>query len=266
MKFQKILSTALVASLGLTLLAPNALAASELGSKGTVTVKEGTAGGGEDSKDPEDPDKEVEVDEEEVTTNPDKGSLIIQAVSNLRFGEIETGVVAQTPFATATMVKPLDEDGKPMDAVERGNYIQWADIRGGDNFGYTLTAELTQQFKNDSDAELKAAKISFANGMMNSSADYANWAKLDRAAFELSEDGGSINVVSADQAAKQGKGEYFVEFGQSANWDATNHPDGQGQADTAAESVQLTVPKATASTMATGDYEAVVTWTLAATL
>ncbi|WP_314060616.1 WxL domain-containing protein [uncultured Vagococcus sp.] len=272
MKIQQVLTTVTIASLGLVLLAPNALAATgvvggNLPSAGTVTVKEGEAGGGEDKKDPEDPDKEVETDPGEVTENPDTGSLIIQAVSNLRFGEIKTGVTAQTPFAKPTMIKPVDDSGVAGTAVERGNYIQWADIRGGEtNFGYTLSAALTQQFVNDADAELTASTISFNNGMMNSSATYANWGNLDKTAFVLSEEGGSQNVVTADKDTKKGKGEYFVEFGQSAAWDTANHPGTGGQANTAANSVQLTVPKATASTMAVGDYEGIVTWTLAATL
>ncbi len=272
MKFQKILTTAAVASLGMVLLAPNALAASgvvggDLSSKGTVTVEEGEAGGGKDKKDPEDPDKEVETDPGEVTENENTGSLIIQAVSNLRFGTINTGVTAQTPFATPTMVKPVDESGIAGAAVERGNYIQWADIRGGEtNFGYTLSAELTQQFKNQADAELKASTISFNNGMMNSSADYDSWGNLAQTTFVLSEEGGSQNVVTADKATKKGKGEYFVEFGQSSNWDTSSHPGAVGTAGTAGSSVQLTVPKATASTMAVDDYEGIITWTLAATL
>lgn len=264
---KKFMTSTLIATLGLALCSTTVLAApGELISDGKVEVTEGTAGGTEENpKDPEDPEKEVEP-KEPIIVNPDKGSLVIQAVTALDFEKIETGVSKINKTAKEVTVNQVEGEKE----VNRGHFVQWTDIRSSDNFGYTLKAELTKQFTNES-AEgasntLDGSSITYSNGMMNSLANFEYWGNLDKPTFELTEEG-SVNVVTADGKDKVGKGEYFVEFGQSDDWNSEDHPSGNGGvAGTAKDSVELTVPAATASTMATGDYVAEITWTLEAAM
>ncbi|MDH6363793.1 hypothetical protein M2139_000630 [Enterococcus sp. PF1-24] len=267
MKVKSLCASVLVAALGMTLIANGTVEAASgnvggsLDSKGTVEIIQGEVGGGEDTKDPEKPGSEVTVDPDEVTTNEDTGTLLIQAVSNLQFGTIETGTTAKTANAKAVTLT----DKATSAAVTRGAYVQWSDIRSGD-YGYTLTAELTKQFTKTDDATqvLNAATIDFANGIMNSDQGVANWPEANMlSSLQLTEDGGSQTVVTTNSSDKKGKGEYFIEYGQSATWDANNHVGAnKGSANTADSSVTLTVPATTVASMVVGDYEADITWTL----
>lgn len=81
---------------------------------------------------------------------------------------------------------------------------------------------------------------------------------------DASKAGEAVNVVTADQVKKEGKGRYAIEFGQSATFDKndTFAGKGNGVADTAKKAVQLTVPNKTASNMAQGVYNAKITWSV----
>lgn len=268
MKTRRLCATTLIAALAMSLIsgttanAATGVVGGSLDSKGTVTIKQGEAGGGEDTKDPEDPAKPIKPDPGEVTTNDDTGTLIIQAVSNLQFGDIETGTTAKTSYAKEVDAK--DEDDA---AIKRGAYVQWSDLRDTAR-SYSLSAAMTKQFTKTSSTEtLAGSTIDYTNGIMNSEQPLALWPETGMlTSFQLTEDGASKKVVSTGTVgtgALTGKGEYFVEYGQSAGWAPASHLGAnKGVADTANKAVQLTIPQATVATMTTGNYEAVVTWTL----
>lgn len=269
MKTRYLCATTLIAALGLSLISGATANATEtidssVDAKGNVTIIQGEAGGGEDTKDPEDPIEPIVPDPGEVTTNPDKGTLIIQAVSNLNFGPISTGTTTQTEYARAVSLKDADGD------APRGAYVQWSDLRDTER-SYSLTAELETQFTKDGGTEkLTGSTIDYTNGIMNSEQDKTIWPEKEmKSSFQLTETGGSEKVVTTGTVEPDtltGKGEYFVEYGQSDSWDAAAHVGAnKGLAGSADESVQLTIPQKTVATMTTGDYEAVVTWTLSVT-
>ncbi|WP_265459921.1 WxL domain-containing protein [Enterococcus sp. HY326] len=268
MKKRSLCATTLIAALGLSLVGATTAAAStgvvgnSVVSSGSVEVTQGEAGGGGDTKDPENPTTPITPDPGEVTTPTETGTLIIQAVSNLYFDGITTGTDAVTTYARANT--STDANGP----ISRGAYVQWTDIRN-DQRGYTLTAALTTQFTKVGGTEtLQGATISYNNGIMNSSYDVGIWPEAGMlSSFTLDESGDSATVVDTGTVAADaltGKGEYFVEYGQSADWVADDHLGAnKGVTDSADTSVSLFVPRNTVGLMTTGDYAAEVTWTIA---
>ncbi|MHC5372854.1 WxL domain-containing protein [Enterococcus sp. LJL120] len=268
MKKRSLCATTLIAALGLSLVGATTAAAStgvvgnSVVSSGSVEVTQGEAGGGDDTKDPENPTVPIKPDPGEVTTPEETGTLIIQAVSNLYFDGITTGTDAITTYARANT--STDANG----SISRGAYVQWTDIRN-DERGYTLTAALTKQFtKASGTEELTGATVTYNNGIMNSAQDVGIWPESGMlSSFELDESGQAKTVVNTGTVAADaltGKGEYFVEYGQSADWVADDHVGAnKGVTDSANTSVSLFVPKTTRSIMTTGTYEAEVTWTIA---
>ena len=278
MKLRSLCAATLVAAFGVAVVGTSTAEAApnELASKGKVTVTEGTTDGNDGNKqDPEKPTEPiVDPGGEEITGNPDAGSLVIQVVSNMDFGSI-----SRSTNAVVKEAKPVEIEGAVTDPVtgevvldangnaqgdgvvrSRGQYVQWADLRKDTTSGYTLSAKMTQQFKETGGAELVGATIKYSNGIINSAA-VGTWGQIDSTSFTL-DDTNSVNVASATGAGV-GKGVYFVEYGQS-----TDYKDISGTAnptDTTGKSVFLNVPAATASSVPTDvQYNAVVTWTLTA--
>ncbi|MGM0220115.1 WxL domain-containing protein [Enterococcus sp. AZ126] len=259
MKARSLCATTLVAILGVTVVgtaSPVSAAPTELDSTGNVTVEEGTAGGGEQGTiDPEHPDQTLptpDPDSPGENTNPDTGSLVIEKTTNLDFGTIKTSANAVTSFA-----KPMSfETG----AKVRGAYVQWADVRAGGTYGYTVTAQLSSQFKDSTGTNvLTGSTIDFSNGMIAAQSDNTNPIPSSaQTAFQLTEAANDAKtIVTASKDQKEGKGRFIMEFGQSED-----SPTGTKGTD--ANSVKLTVPAATASNMAVTDYTATVTWKITA--
>lgn len=250
MKFTKLSSAAIVAALALGVLAPTAALAAptEVASDGTVIV---TEGGDEESPgvvDPENPDVDLPPTDKEPgeVVNPDLGALMIERTSNLDFGTIKTSASDVTAYALATSFGG--------GTAKRGAYVQWRDIRAGGTYGYTVTAEMTQQFTGATSNKLNASTIDFSNGFAVADGDNTNTVPSNvKTAFQLTEDGGAQTIVTADKAAGEGKGLYIMAFGDSRD-------------STEANSVKLTVPAATASNMAVDTYTAKVTWKIVAAL
>ncbi|MDA9470592.1 hypothetical protein C240_731 [Enterococcus sp. 5H] len=170
---------------------------------------------------------------------------MIERTSNLDFGTIKTSANEVTAFAAPASF------GEGDDATTRGAYVQWRDIRAGGTFGYTVTAELSQQFTGTDTNKLTGATIDFSNGFVAAQGDNTNATPSSTGAFQLTESNGAFPVVTADQEEEEGKGRYLMAFGK--NEDGTD-----------ANSVKLTVPAATASNMAVDTYTAKVTWKVVA--
>ncbi|MDA9472834.1 WxL domain-containing protein [Enterococcus sp. 5H] len=244
MKLSTLSSAVIVAALTVGVLAPTTALAQEreLDSTGTVIV---TEGGGEEVPgviDPENPEVPIDPVDPPVI-NPDLGSLMIEAVTNLEFGEIQTSANEVKTYANPVALN---------NGEARGSIVQWRDIRSGGTFGYTITADLTQQFTGSSGNSLNGATIDYSNGFAVADASNTNTEpSLVAPAFQLSESGGAQTVVTADRALEEGKGRFVMAFGDSRE-------------NTDANSVQLTVPAATASNMAVDTYTAKVTWKITA--
>lgn len=256
MKLSKLSTGALLAALTVGGLFPAAAQAAptQLDSTGSVTVVEG---GDEEIPHVVDPEKpgqalpEVDPSSPQVPENPDLGALMIEAVTNLDFGTIKTS--ANTVQANA---KPITLTDK----TTRGPLVQWRDIRAGGTYGYSITAQLTQQFTSGTN-KLTASTIDFSNGMMAAEANNTNLKPGTFAGtFQLTEVANDAKtVVTASKTLQEGKGRYVMEFGQSPEYTGTG-----GNKGTADKSVQLKVPANTASNMTIGAYTAKVTWKIVA--
>ncbi|OTN88810.1 hypothetical protein A5819_001302 [Enterococcus sp. 7E2_DIV0204] len=251
MTLATILGGAILGSTNVAYAAPT-----ELNSTGKVIVEEGKSGG-DDQKtiDPEKPDNELPLPDPtspDENTNPDTGSLVIEKTTNLDFGTIKTSANDVTSLA-----KPMSfESG----AKTRGAYVQWSDVRAGGTYGYTITAQMTSQFKDTTGTNvLTGSTIDFTNGIIETSSSNTNTAPSSvQTGFQLTEAANDAKtIVTASKDKKEGKGRYIMEFGQSK--DST-----LGVAGTDANSVKLTVPATTASNMAATNYTATVTWKITA--
>ncbi|MBO0421641.1 WxL domain-containing protein [Enterococcus plantarum] len=257
MKAKSLCASTLVAILGVTVLGaatPAFAAPTELTSEGTVKVTEGTAGGGEsETVDPENPGEVLPTPDPESpdeNTNTEQGSLVIEKTTDLDFGSVKTSANTVTSYA-----KPMTFNGG---TTKRGAYVQWADVRAGGVFGYTITAQLTKQFTSGTNV-LSGSTIDFSNGLAAAQGDNTNAVPSNvQTGFQLTEAANDAKtVVVADKDKKEGKGRHVLEFGQSSTSQ-------NGTPGTDAESVKLTIPAATASNMAVADYTATVTWKITA--
>lgn len=224
---------------------------------GKVTVKDATDTEEEGDTDTvEDPELDGDKDKpDEVIVNKKKGPIKVERVSELNFGEISNASKAITRHAA-----PI----KFSDGSQRGNLIQFADVRS-EVYGYTIQAAMTQQFKLEGkEDKLGGAEIAYSNGLLKNGTGNTNVGpSTTKAAFTLKEDGTAETVITADKAKQEGKGRYTFEFGQSDEYNATNPGAPQGGiAGTDKNSVKLTVPTKTAANMKKGAYEAKITWTV----
>ena len=257
MKLRTLSAAALLATLALGTLVPTVASAAptELGSNGSVTVEEGTAGGGgTETTDPEEPDTKLPPTDPgtpEENTNQETGALVIEKTTDLEFGTIETAAAD----ISGKYAAPMSFEGG---AEKRGAYVQWADVRSGGRFGYTVNAQLTKQFTSGSNV-LGGSTISFANGLAVADGANTNLIPANVATgFTLSEaPTDKKTVVTASQAAEEGKGRFIMSFGQSTTSTI-------GTPGTEDKSVELKIPAGTASNMAEGTYEAEITWTIEA--
>lgn len=266
MKFQKFVTLSLLTTIVGGISVP--LTSSAAKSTGKVKVGVGTIDPTDPIVDPENPNTEPGID----SSNPGLeggddplGPLSITNTSTLDFGEIQTGNSKITQPANYFSV--VDSENK--EVAKRGHIVSWSDIRGT-NAGYTITAAMTKQFSlADNSKKLGGATITYTNPLLETKAINSTIAPsltADATSFELGEDGAATKVVEA--ANGKGAGTYVLEFGQSAEYDATNqvvgNPAIQKGVDTTGNSVFLDVPAATAASMTVGDYTAEVTWTISA--
>ncbi|MHC5250264.1 WxL domain-containing protein [Enterococcus sp. LJL90] len=271
MKFKRLCATTLLSVIAVGATAPVlASAATQTHSaisEGRVTVEAGDLDPTDPIVDPEDPGKDIDPDNPEITPGTDPGTLGITNVSKLNFGTIKTASKAVTANAAALVTK-TDDTGATTET--RGALVQFGDTRGT-NAGYTVTAQITRPFelKTDTTKKLDGATIKYNYGIMETRAD--NMAtpgtmstSLDALGYDSTASAGnSITVVSAAQGS--GAGVYVLEFGQSKDYTGANTVLGMtGTKETDDKAVTLTVPAATASSMVLGDYTADITWTIGA--
>ena len=263
-----VLLTAVVAGLAV----PTAANAAE--SNGKVTVEAGSTSKDDPIVDPEIPGGE-DINPDTPGVHPggegDLGALAITNTTDLNFGTIKTA--NKIVEANAAALALVDADSKPTGKT-RGALVAWSDVRGT-NAGYTITAAMTKQFAlSDDSKKLGGASISYTNTMLETKAinkDVAPALTADASAFTLGEgkDGAAGDAVTVVNAATgKGAGTYVLEFGQSADYDASNAVVGTSTTtpgtDTTASSVKLTVPQATAASMTLGNYTSTVTWSIVA--
>lgn len=228
----------------------------ELGSTGTVIVDE--AGDTEDENsegvivDPEEGGTLEPDEEQELTENTgSKGPLKLESLTPLDFGTISGSTSEINQPALPTTWKTVVENGAPVNKT-RGAMVEFADVRSGVS-GYTVSAQLTKQFE-ASGKTLDGSSITYSNAIIRAEDQSSTQALPTVSGFELTEGGAAQTVVTA--AEDTGKGRFVIEFGQSTDYAGNT-------TDTTGDSVILTVPSKTASTMVKDTYSATVLWTIA---
>lgn len=198
--------------------------------------------------DPNDPDPEnpvvpIDPTNPEVPVEPGtNGPLSLDFASILDFGEQTISTRDQVYYAAPQLFR--DAAGNIDTANPKPNYVQVTDKRGGEK-GWSLSVKQNGQFKAaTSGRELTGAEITLNNGQVaTKSTSLAP--SIVQPTISLTADGTGVseNVVSA--SAGEGFGTWVYRFG-----DAT----------TMNESIQLSVPGATAKDADV--YKTSLTWTL----
>ncbi|WP_314208593.1 WxL domain-containing protein [Vagococcus salmoninarum] len=268
MKLQKFTSAVLLSALVLGVTAPAAFAAEEaLSIPGKATIQytendESDDKGTGNVTDPENPDKKVEVDEDNGSNNNDKkGTLRVDFLSNLKFGETKITTSAGEYYATPTVATTVNSDGSEGVKVDRGNFINVTDQRAdGTPKGWKLSAEVTKAFSNGTVA-LDGAELTYTLPYVSSTQKAVNFPTAVPTAT-LSATSGSTLMATAD--AGKGWGAYSIEYGRpSLDADGKVVEDGSGVTPaTMAEAVKLNVPANTPLDI-TSAYVAEITWTIA---
>lgn len=269
MKATKLVTSAAVATLGLTLLAPSVLAApgdvaKTLKGNADITFTENT-----DPVTPVDPEKPDPVDPP-GPVNPEGGPLGVNVVTDLHFkgkGGTDTAKI-ELNGGEYFAGKPvgINKDTGAKTTYDRGNWVQITDSRAVDKNGpkgWKLSARLSKQFVNADGQELTGAKITYMNPVVTADSDTA----LPRTDLLTGSDfkAGSDLVLAFDKdgggtkemlVASQGKGfgTYFLQFGRGQEFLA------QGADDTTASSVKLDVPANLP--IAASQYNAEITWSI----
>lgn len=297
-----LLSTVVLSNLGVAAIATETTVAP---TNGTVTVEQGEIeeptppekpteepGDPGDSKNPEKPTEPVIPDipgthnpdgdpdnpgftpgEPLDPTNPGTGAIKLLGASNLRFGVIKSGAskivknAAAAKVFTGTVDPVTEELTGPYTEKAVGNYVQFGDVRTNKN-GFTLSAELTNQFATSDGTEIKNASIVYTNAVLthaDGAAPVNSDIALNPNKLELTEDGGSVNFVTLaaeDSTTAKGKGIFSLEFGQTSEYGDEYTVQGVAAKGTEANSVFLNIPAASAANLKVADYTADITWTL----
>ena len=218
---------------------------------GNVNVENGKVDPDGGVTDPEKPDEKLPELPEIIVPNPnpDMGPLEISHAPALQFGTVKTSTKEVSAFAAATKFKNAADEEQ-----SRGPILQFGDLRTDAN-GYTVNAKMTKQFTQTAGTgELTGSTITFTNPWSNTAGGSTGTTPGCDATVKFEFDQSAL-VATAGNADKAGKGMWTVEYGSSTNVNAE---------DTTANSVKLLIPAYTASSMAGGDYQADIEWSITA--
>ncbi|MEI5990140.1 WxL domain-containing protein [Enterococcus crotali] len=246
----KLCGAALVAVAGVALAVPNTTKANSIEGAGhigftnTSGITSGTENSSSDSSDPDSGTGSV------ITENPtfpqtDPGTFGIIAVTPLEFGSGHTALTATNDTYDAA----LYDNGNN---VKTANFVSFYDVRE-DSRVFSLSAKMTTEFTSGAN-KLNGATIEYKNTWVNNYPGAV--ATTAPEASVTVEFGKSSPAIKNTGTANAGYGQHELIFGERLADNSGN----------AKESVVLTIPKAGNEVVATGDYNAVITWTMGETL
>lgn len=193
-----------------------------------------------DPVDPTDPEVPIEPIDPDPIDPGTAGPLSIDFASHLHFGEQEISTKTKTYYANLQEFKLPDDD---VTIYEGPNFVQVTDNRGEES-GWSLTVNQTEQFKTSSNKELTGAEIVFKNEKIGT---------ISTSGMPSAETGVSLTpgtdtpLMSAK--AGEGAGTYLLHWGEDA--------------EKAKESIELIVPGKTTKYKDT--YKTTLNWVLSNT-
>ncbi|OOG24828.1 hypothetical protein BZK37_13285 [Enterococcus casseliflavus] len=172
-------------------------------------------------------DPEIEVNPENRPELPEnQGLLSVDFISQFDFGKHTISVQEQTYYAKPQRL--LDGDGTLIEGEERPNYVQVSDRRSpADRIGWQLSVTQDKQFENEQGNELTGAEIQFKNQQLVSPQD-GKAPGLEQPNMVSLVPGEKQALLTAQEDS--GTGTWIYRF---------------GDADSASESVSLTIPSGT---------------------
>lgn len=186
-------------------------------------------------------------------TNP--GEFGIIAVTPLEF-ENHDVLTANTKrsYDASVFHANTENPAKGTETFDVQNFVKYQDLRSIETHAYKLSAAMTAPFKTTSGVELKGASLTYKNAYTTQTgAVELNPNGVVNAPETLKAEGNSVDFIKNTGVNGVGYGQFEINFGKMN--DATQD---------AAKSVTLDIP--TTSAIGTGDYNAVITWTLSETL
>lgn len=249
----KLCGAALLSVIGVALAVPNTTKAVDSVKDGTGHIKFTLT---DDGTEITDPGSETTITNIPEVTNP--GTFGIMAVTPLEF-ETHSVLTAQT--VRTYDASPFKANAGSTDAdypeFDVQNFVKYRDIRTTDAHKYSLSAALTQNFKDTaSNTYLTGSELNFKN---------IDTTSLDAIAQPQGVSGTNKLVANADNSLPGASAE-FIRNDVTDNTGAGNIElnFGRHTLDTAGNSVSLTIP--TTTSIGIGDYNAVITWTLSETI
>ncbi|WP_430617559.1 hypothetical protein IGI86_003294 [Enterococcus sp. AZ188] len=172
-------------------------------------------------------DPEIEVNPENRPELPEnQGLLSVDFISQFDFGKHTISVQEQTYYAKPQRL--LDGNGTLMEGEERPNYVQVSDRRSPtDRIGWQLSVTQDKQFENEQGNELTGAEIQFKNQQLVSPQN-GKAPGLEQPNMVSLVPGEKQALITAQEDS--GTGTWIYRF---------------GDADSASESVSLTIPSGT---------------------
>ncbi|MEI5995023.1 WxL domain-containing protein [Candidatus Enterococcus mansonii] len=278
MKKRTLCSIALLAAVGANIALPSAAQATATEFKGHGSINFVEDNTTNPPVDPENPDKPIIVDptnpedpDKPIIVNPDGGPLSIDALSNLQFMTQSATLTDQRYFAKQV---PITQTEGNVTGV-RGNYVQVTDKRLDQRGEWKLQAALSKQFTAAKSTDtLDGATITYTNPIINAGTGFTGTAPqlgTQASSVELTVAKGAVDFMGT-KTAEQGKGQWILEFGNTAGYtsnvaaskptaaDSTGTPDATDPNKIDNGSVSLFVPGGAVKSK--DKYVADITWTI----
>lgn len=253
----KLCGAALLAATGVALALPNTTKAVDNSKTGTGHIGFTYDTSGTSNVVPTEPGNSTGTTITNIPSVTNPGEFGIIAVTPLEF-ENHDVLTANTKrsYDASVFHANTENPAKGTEKFDVQNFVKYQDLRSKEVHDYKLSAAITSEFQTTTGVKLKGASLTYKNAYttQTGSADLNILdADVTSNPDKLESTGNSVDFIKNTGVNGRGYGQFEINFGKMN--DATQD---------AAKSVTLDIP--TTSAIGTGDYNAIITWTLSETL